>query len=200
MRLLVATPKRAAAQAAPHHLQMRTRKDEMAEQESSPQGNGSGQSETEPQVATLAQYIKDLSVENPSSPQVFQWQSAPSIDVQFQLNAEKIADDVHEVAVKIEVTARSENGVHFVVDLTYAGLFGLRNLPEEALGPVLLVEAPRLLFPFARQIIAEAVTNTGVAPLLLDPIDFGAAYVAQLEAAQAQGASGDGEATSASEG
>jgi len=169
---------------------MRTRKDEMAEQESSPQGNGSGQSETEPQVATLAQYIKDLSVENPSSPQVFQWQSAPSIDVQFQLNAEKIADDVHEVAVKIEVTARSESGVHFVVDLTYAGLFGLRNMPEEALGPVLLVEAPRLLFPFARQIIAEAVTNTGFAPLLLDPIDFGAAYLSQLQAIQQQGLEG----------
>jgi preprotein translocase subunit SecB len=158
----------------------------MADQDSPTQGNGSGQSDNEPQVATLAQYIKDLSVENPSSPQVFQWQSAPSVDVQFQLTAEKIADDVHEVAVKIEVTARSENGVHFVVDLTYAGLFGLRNIPEEALGPVLLVEAPRLLFPFARQIVAEAVTNTGFAPLLLDPIDFGAAYLSQLQAAQQQ--------------
>ena len=158
----------------------------MADQDSATQGNGSGQSETEPQVATLAQYIKDLSVENPSAPQVFQWQGQPSLDVQFQLNAEKVADDVHEVAVKIEVTALSENGVHFVVDLTYAGLFGLRNLPEEALGPVLLVEAPRLLFPFARQIVADAVTNTGFAPLLLDPIDFGAAYVAQLQAAQGQ--------------
>lgn len=162
----------------------------MADQDSSTQGNGSGQAENEPQVATLAQYIKDLSVENPSSPQVFQWQSAPSIDVQFQLNAEKIADDVHEVAVKIEVTARSESGVHFVVDLTYAGLFGMRNIPEEALGPVLLVEAPRLLFPFARQIVAEAVTNTGFAPLLLDPIDFGAAYLSQLQAVQQQGLEG----------
>ena len=110
----------------------------------------------------------------------------PSLDVQFQLNAEKASDDVHEVSIKIEVTARSENGVHFVVDLTYAGLFGLRNVPQEALGPILLVEAPRLLFPFARQIIAEAVTNTGFPPLLLDPIDFAAAYMAQLEGAQQQ--------------
>ena len=167
----------------------------MADQDSPTQGNGSGQGDNEPQVATLAQYIKDLSVENPSSPQVFQWQSAPSVDVQFQLNAEKIADDVHEVAVKIEVTARSESGVHFVVDLTYAGLFGLRNIPEEALGPVLLVEAPRLLFPFARQIIAETVSNLGFPPVLLDPIDFAAAYMAQAEAAQqAQGQpGGDGE-------
>ena len=158
----------------------------MADQDSANQSNGSGQDPQEAQVATLAQYIKDLSVENPSSPQVFQWQVQPSLDVQFNLNAEKAADDVHEVSIKIEVTARSDNGVHFVVDLTYAGLFGLRNIPEEAVPAILLVEAPRLLFPFARQIIAEAVTNTGFPPLLLDPIDFAAAYMAQLEAAQQQ--------------
>jgi len=158
----------------------------MADQDSANQSNGSGQDPTEAQVATLAQYIKDLSVENPNSPQVFQWQVQPSLDVQFHLNAEKVADDVHEVSIKIEVSARSENGVHFIVDLTYAGLFGLQNLPEEALGPVLLVEAPRMLFPFARQIIADAVSNTGFPPLLLDPIDFGAAYVSQLQAAQQQ--------------
>ena len=171
----------------------------MAEQDSSTQGNGSDVDPTEVQVATLAQYIKDLSVENPSAPQVFQWQVQPSLDVQFQLNTDKAADDIHEVSVKIEVTARSENGVHFVVDLTYGGLFGLRNVPAEALGPILLVEAPRLLFPFARQIIAEAVTNTGFPPLLLDPIDFGAAYMAQLEAAQQQqpGAEDESEAAPA---
>ena len=164
----------------------------MADEDSSRQGNGSGQPGFEPQVTTLAQYIKDLSVENPSAPQVFQWETQPSLDVQFHLNAEKVADDVHEVSIKIEVSARSENGVHFVVDLTYAGIFGLRNLPEEALGPVLLVEAPRMLFPFARQIIADAVSNTGFPPLLLDPIDFGAAYVSQLQAAQQQaGEAGD---------
>ena len=159
----------------------------MADQVSSTQGNGSSQDDNGPQIATLAQYIKDLSVENPSAPQVFQWQVQPSLDVQFHLNAEKVADEVHEVGLKIEVTARSDNGVHFVVDLSYAGLFGLRNIPEEALGAILLVEAPRLLFPFARQIIAEAVSNTGFPPLLLDPIDFAAAYMAQVQAAQEQG-------------
>ena len=171
----------------------------MADQDSSTQGNGSGQDQSEPQVATLAQYIKDLSVENPSAPQVFQWQVQPSLDVQFQLNAEKVADDVHEVSLKIDVTARSESGVHFVVDLSYGGLFGLRNVPEEALGPILLVEAPRMLFPFARQIIAEAITNTGFPPLLLDPIDFAAAYVQQLEGAQQQGTNGESEGESTAE-
>jgi preprotein translocase subunit SecB len=161
----------------------------MADQDLSNPGNGSGEPGSEPQVSVLAQYIKDLSVENPSSPQVFQWQVQPSLDVQFQLNANKVADEVHEVSLKIEATARSENGVHFVVDLSYAGLFGVRNIPEDSLAPFLLIEAPRLLFPFARQVIADAVTNTGFPPLLLDPIDFSAAYLAQL---QAQGQEGDG--------
>jgi preprotein translocase subunit SecB len=163
----------------------------MADQDLPNPGSGSGEPGTEPQVSVLAQYIKDLSVENPSSPQVFQWQVQPNLDVQFQLNAEKVADDVHEVGLKIEVSARSDNGVHFVVDLSYAGLFGIRNVPEEAVPPFLLVEAPRLLFPFARQIIADAVTNTGFPPLMLDPIDFAAAYVQQLQAQQ-DGPSGDG--------
>jgi len=158
----------------------------MADQDSPNQGNGSGQDDNEAQVATIAQYIKDLSVENPSAPQVFQWQTQPTLDVQFNLNAEKVADDVHEVGLKIEVSARSENGVHFVVDLSYGGLFGLRNIPEEALPPFLLIEAPRLIFPFARQIVSEAVANTGFPPLLLDPIDFAGAYLAQLETFQEQ--------------
>jgi preprotein translocase subunit SecB len=162
----------------------------MADQEATTGGNGSGEPDDGAQVATLAQYIKDLSVENPSAPHVFQWQVQPSLDVQFNINVEKVSDEVHEVVLKIEVTARSENGVHFVVDLSYGGLFGLRNVPEEALPPFLLVEAPRMIFPFARQIIAEAVTNTGFPPLLLDPIDFASSYVAQVEAAQQQQAEG----------
>lgn len=148
-----------------------------------------------PMVSTIAQYIKDLSAESPSSPQVFQWQVQPALDVQFGLNANTVADDVHEVILKVEVSAKSDNGTHFIVDLTYAGLFAFRNIPEESLAPFLLVEAPRLLFPFARQIIAGAIQDLGFPPLLLDPIDFGAAYMAQLEAQQqASGQQGgDGE-------
>jgi len=159
----------------------------MADQDPNSGGNGSGGPEGGAQFSVLGQYIKDLSVENPSSPQVFQWQVQPSLDVQFHINVDKVADEVHEVSLKIDVTARSDNGVHFVVDLSYAGLFGLRGIPEEALGPMLLVEAPRLLFPFARQIIADAITNTGFPPLLLDPIDFASAYFAQVQAQQGEG-------------
>jgi preprotein translocase subunit SecB len=164
----------------------------MADEQPTNGSNGSGSPGDEAQVSILAQYIKDLSVENPSAPQVFQWQVQPSVDVQFNINVEKVADDVHEIVLKVEVSARSENGVHFVVDLSYGGLFGLRNIPEEALPPFLLIEAPRLIFPFARQIIADAVSNTGFPPLLLDPIDFAAAYVAQLDSAQEEGGEGNG--------
>ena len=156
----------------------------MADQEPATGGNGSGENSSEPQVSILAQYIKDLSVENPSAPQVFSWQVQPALDVQFNIGINTAGEDVHEVILKIEVSAKSENGVHFVVDLSYAGLFGLRGLPDEALQPFLLIEAPRLIFPFARQVIAEAVSNTGFPPLLLDPIDFASAYMSQLQAQQ----------------
>ena len=141
------------------------------------------------QAGTIAQYIKDFSAESPSAPQVFQWQVQPTLDVQFGINGTKVGDDVQEVVLKIDVTAKSDNGTHFIIDLSYAGLFAFRNFPDDALTPFLLVEAPRLLFPFARQIIAETVQNLGFPPVLLDPIDFAAAFMAQVEgqhAAQAQ--------------
>ena len=153
----------------------------MAEQQdptsSEPNGGGDDQ---QPQVATIAQYVKDLSVENPNSPAVYQWPPAqPQLDVQFHINVNRVGDEVHEVALKIEASAKTDQGTHFVVDLTYAGLFGLRNFPEEALGPFLLAEAPRLMFPSARAIVASATQDCGFPPLLLDPIDFTAAYMAQ---------------------
>ena len=164
----------------------------MADQDSTGNGNGSAEAGGEPQVSVLAQYIKDLSVENPSAPQSFQWQVQPSLDVQFNINIDNIGEDVHEVTLKIDVSARSENGVHFVVDLTYSGLFAIRGMPEEAMAPILLVEAPRMIFPYARQIISEAVSNTGFPPLMLYPIDFAGAYMAQLQAQQQGGGEAGG--------
>ena len=140
-----------------------------------------------PQVAALAQYVKDLSVENPSAPQVYQWNEQPQLDVQFNIAVNKVADEVHEVVLKIDASARSTSGVQFVLDLSYAGIFGLRNIPEDALPAFLLVEAPRLLFPFARQVVASATQDAGFPPLMLDPIDFAGIYMSQVEAAQGQG-------------
>jgi preprotein translocase subunit SecB len=170
----------------------------MADENATPQPGGNG-ADNQPHAAALMQYVKDLSVENPNAPQAFQWQVQPQVDVQFNINVERVADEVHEVVLKILVAARSDQGPHFVVDLSYAGLFGLRNIPEDALAPFLLVEAPRLLFPFARQVIAEAIQNSGFPPLLLEPIDFGAAFVQQLEAAKAAQGQGDSPAAEPAE-
>jgi len=134
-----------------------------------------------PQIGLIAQYVKDLSFENPNSPAVYSWQGQPNIDVQFNIASQKAADDVHEVALKITAKAVSEQGVAFAAELVYAGLFGLRNIPEEQIQPFLYAEAPRLMFPFARRVLADAVQDGGFPPLLLDPIDFGGLYQQQLQ-------------------
>jgi len=134
-----------------------------------------------PQVGMIAQYVKDLSFENPNAPQVYQWQGQPRIDVQFNIGAQTVADDVHEVALKVDVSAMAADKTAFQVELVYAGLFGIRNVPEEQVQPFLLAEAPRLLFPFARRVLADAIRDGNFPPLLLEPIDFGALYMAQVE-------------------
>src|SRR5947209_5656295 len=136
----------------------------MADQDLNAGGNGSDNG-FQPQVSILAQYVKDLSVENPSAPQVYSWQVQPQLDIQFNLNVQPSGDNVHEVSLKFDISARSDNGTHFVVDLTYAGLFSIQGVPQEALSPFLLIEAPRLLFPFARQVISEAASGMGFPPL-----------------------------------
>lgn len=149
-----------------------------------------------PQVGIIAQYVKDLSFENPSAPAVFQWQSQPQMDVQVNIGSANVGNDVHEVQLKIDVNAAAEQGTAFRVELLYAGLFALRNIPAEQIQPFLLAEGPRLLFPFARQIISETVINGGFPPLLLDPIDFGALYMQRAAQAQAQATGGQaGEVT-----
>lgn len=139
-----------------------------------------------PQVGILAQYVKDLSFENPNAPAVYQWQGQPQMDVQVNIGVQGVGQDVHEVVLKIEIEAKSNEGVAFRCETLYAGLFALRNIPEEQLQPFLLAEAPRLLFPFARQVVSSAVTDGGFPPLLLDPIDFGGLYMQSAAQQQAE--------------
>lgn len=142
--------------------------------------------DTTPQIGLIAQYVKDLSFENPNAPAIYQAPGAPQIEVQVNIGVQNAAEDVHEVAMKIEVRAVGEgNQTAFAVELVYAGLFGIRNVAEEHLQGFLLGEAPRLLFPFARRIIAETVRDGNFPSLLLDPIDFNAMYMAQAGQAQA---------------
>jgi preprotein translocase subunit SecB len=148
--------------------------------------NPNGADEPLPQVAILTQYVKDLSFENPNAPASLQSQEQPRIDVNVAVNAKRAADNVFEVELKINAKAVAGENTAFVIDLLYAGLFGLSNVPEEALEPFLLIEAPRIIFPFARRIVADSVRDGGFPPLMLDPIDFASLYMAQQ--AQAQGA------------
>jgi preprotein translocase subunit SecB len=143
-----------------------------------------------PQVGIISQYVKDLSFENPNSPAVYQWQGQPRIDVQFNIGSQVVADDIYEVALKVDITAAGDQGTAFKVDLLYAGLFGLRNIPEEQLQPFLLAEAPRILFPFARRVIADTVQDGGFPPLLLDPIDFAQLYMQRAAVEQAEASDG----------
>lgn len=137
--------------------------------------------DNQPQIGLIAQYVKDLSFENPNSPAVYQWQEQPQIDVNFNISNNQVADDVFEVSLKVTANAKADAGTAFAVELVFAGLFGIRNVPEEQIRPFLYAEAPRLLFPFARRILADAVQDGGFPPLLLDPIDFGALYMQQQQ-------------------
>jgi preprotein translocase subunit SecB len=149
-----------------------------------PEGLQPNGADTSPQIGMIAQYVKDLSFENPNAPGIYQQQVQPQIDVQFHISVAPVADDVHEVSMKIEVRALSDaNATIFAVELVYAGLFGARNVAPEQLSPFLYAEAPRLLFPFARRIVADVTRDGNFMPLLLDPIDFGAMYLQQAQAA-----------------
>jgi preprotein translocase subunit SecB len=146
-------------------------------------GNGD---DSLPQVGILAQYVKDLSFENPNAPAVYQWQGQPQVDVQVNIGVAAVGDGVHEVALKLEIEAKSNEGVAYRVETLYAGLFAIRNVPEEQLQPFLLAEAPRLLFPFARKVIADATLDGGFPPFLLEPIDFGGLYMQSAAQQQAE--------------
>lgn len=132
-----------------------------------------------PQVSILTQYVKDLSFENPNAPSSLQSTEQPRIDVNVSVNAKRGGDNVYEVELKINAKAMAGDNVAFIIDLLYAGLFGLANVPEEALEPFLIIEAPRIIFPFARRIIADSVRDGGFPPLMLDPIDFASLYMQQ---------------------
>ncbi|QFU14960.1 protein-export chaperone SecB [Microvirga thermotolerans] len=145
-----------------------------------------------PSLNALAQYCKDFSFENPNAPRSLQPQSeGPQINLQVNVNAKQLADADFEVDLTLEGDAKvGGKEVLFAFELTYSGVFRVQNIPQDQLHPVIMIECPRLLFPFARQMVAEAVRNGGFPPLYIDPIDFVALYrqrAAEVQAAQAAG-------------
>lgn len=160
----------------------------------SPAQNGNGgavpQPEDMPSINALAQYAKDLSFENPNAPRSLQPQegNGPEINIQVNVNVQQLADVDFEVELTLEGNAKIKDDVLFAFDLKYAGVFRMRNIPQDQLHPAVMIECPRLLFPFARQIVADAVRNGGFPPLYIDPIDFVGLYRQKAMEAQAQGA------------
>jgi preprotein translocase subunit SecB len=139
-----------------------------------------------PQLNVMGQYIKDFSFENPNAPRsLAPSQTQPNINIQINVGVGQSAETDYEVTLKLEGKAESAGLTLFAFDLTFAGMFRIQNVPKEHLHALVMIECPRLLFPFAREIIATAVRNGGFAPLLLDPVDFVALYQQRLAAEQA---------------
>jgi len=128
---------------------------------------------TQQQLIINAQYIKDLSFENPNAPNSLRQQNAqPAVEINVDVKAQGMGQDNYEVVLTINASAKVQNDTLFLVELSYGGLVTVRNVPQELLTSVILVETPRLLFPFARNIIAETTRDGGFPPLLINPIDF----------------------------
>jgi preprotein translocase subunit SecB len=151
------------------------------------QGNGNGaEADSAPSINVMVQYTKDFSFENPNAPRSLGPQEKPpNISIQVNVNARQVAEFDFEVSLLLEGSAGEHSGLLFKFELDYGGLFRLRNIAPQDTHPVVMIECPRLLFPFARQIIAEAVRSGGFPPLYIDPIDFAALYRKRLSEATA---------------
>ena len=146
-----------------------------------------------PQIGVIAQYVKDFSFENPHAPRSLAPSSTqPNINIQINVDAVPMSETDFEVVLRLEGKAESQEGnaesqrtVLYSFELVFGGVFRVINVPADSLQPFVMIECPRLLFPFAREIIATAVRNGGFQPLLLNPIDFADLYRQRLAAAQA---------------
>ena len=148
-------------------------------------GDAADQAGAQPNFNVITQYLKDFSFENPNAPKM-QPQQQPQIRIQINVNPNQLSNTDFEVALKVEGKAELTGTVLFAFDLNYAGVFRLTNIPQENVGPLLIIESPRLLFAFARELIASAISNGGFPPLMLQPIDFVALYQRRLADMHAQ--------------
>ncbi|MBI1180716.1 MAG: protein-export chaperone SecB [Alphaproteobacteria bacterium] len=133
------------------------------------------------EVVLLTQYVKDLSFESPNAPSIFQVKEdqKPQINVNVSVRVNHVGPEGYETVMTINVEAKSGDTLAFLVELEYGTLWGIRGVPEEHLPPLLLVECPRLMFPFARRVLADTIRDGGFPPVLLEPVDFAALYRAQ---------------------
>jgi preprotein translocase subunit SecB len=135
-------------------------------------------------------YLKDLSLEQPNSPQILLEQSQPAVDIQLGLGAEAIADGIYEVAVTATVTTKVNDKVLFLVEAKQAGIFEIRNIPEEQLDQIIGIACPGIVYPYLRAIVSDVCTRAGFPPVMLAEVNFQAMYEAQRAQAAAQNGSG----------
>jgi preprotein translocase subunit SecB len=140
-------------------------------------GRGTTDTGSQPNLTVTAQYVKDLSFENPGAPATLRSRAvSPNINIGIGVQSNPMGPDEYEVELRIDARAVDGDTVLFAAELVYAGVFKLSNIPAENVRPLTLIECPRLLFPFARQIVADASRNGGFPPLLIDPVDFMSLY------------------------
>lgn len=145
-------------------------------------GNGA-----QPTLSVLAQYVKDFSFESPGAPGSLRTRDkAPAININVNVNANPMSDKEYDVNLTLNARAGADKDVLFNVELVYGGVFRIEGFPQEHMLPILFIECPRLLFPFARQIIADATRNGGFPPLMLDPIDFAKMFQQKIAEDQAK--------------
>ena len=133
-------------------------------------------------------YVKDASIEVPNAPQIFTERTAPQVNVELGNSAARLDDGVFEVAIKVTVTAKIGDKTAFLVEATQAGIFAIRNVPDENLEVILGVTCPNILFPYAREAVSDMVTRAGFTPVLLNPINFEALYMQQKQQSENAGA------------
>jgi preprotein translocase subunit SecB len=150
----------------------------MSEAGNGPNGGGDTNMGAEgARIQIIGQYVKDLSFENPGAPMTLT--ARPQIDLGVDLQARRLDPERYEVELKLRVSAKAEDKPVFLLEMVYAGLFHIQSAPEELLQPILLIEGPYMLFPFARRIVADVIRDGGMPPLMIEPIDFTALYRAK---------------------
>ncbi len=148
--------------------------------------NGTNKKQPTTGFGIIAQYVKDLSFENPEAPHIFTITEKPKIDLGVNVKAQKAGENSYEVDLLMTVKATTPEKTVFIAELTYTGLFSIPSELEEArLEPLLLIEAPFLLYPYARRIIADATRDGGFPPLMLEPINFAAMYMEKKNSTKA---------------
>jgi preprotein translocase subunit SecB len=158
-------------------------KDNKTAEKETPAAPNQADANAQPGFAIEKLYVKDASLEIPNAPQIFTDRTAPQVSVELGNSAQKLDEGIYEVAIKVTLTSKIADKVAFLVEITQAGIFGIRNVPDENMEMILAITCPNILFPYAREAVSDLVTRAGFAPVLLNPINFEALYMQQKEQA-----------------